>query len=77
MEKKYGTKTRLISILCLIFGFLFLFVSIVSLLLNEDYFEGFIAMSSIFLFLGSIIYVVIYRQFVKLEKIAEEIENKG
>lgn len=71
--KRYGSKTRKISISLVAVGII---LAISSLFLMEStLFEGILALSLVFVFSGFIIYVVIYREFEKLEKIAEEVEK--
>ncbi|HEX17654.1 MAG: hypothetical protein DRN13_03215 [Thermoplasmata archaeon] len=71
--KGYGSKTRIISISLLSLGLVFM---IASLIIGKGYlFEGLISLSAVFLFSGSIIYLVIYRSFRKLEEIANDVEK--
>lgn len=71
--KKYGRKTRAISIILTATG---IFFGIISFLLrNNAIFDGLISLSIIFIFSGMVIYFVIYRQFEKLEELAEDVEK--
>jgi len=71
--KRYGSKTRKISISLIVVGIILAIASL--FLLKSAFFEGVLALSLVFIFSGFIIYVVIYREFEKLEKIAEEVEK--
>jgi len=71
--KRYGSKTRKISISLVAVGIILAISSL--FLMGSALFEGILALSLVFVFSGFIIYVVIYREFEKLEKIAEEIEK--
>lgn len=74
--KKYGKKTRVIFISLAMVGIVLILGSLVFLIFNNRVlFEGLMSLSAVFIFSSIIIYVIIYRQFKKLEKIADEIEN--
>jgi len=71
--KKYGKKTRITSILLLATGSTLVVTSL--LLRDSSIFEGLLSLSIVLIFSGAVIYFVIYRQFEKLEEIAEEVEK--
>jgi len=71
--KKYGKKTRITSILLLATGSALVVTSL--LLRDSSIFEGLLSLSIVLIFSGAVIYFVIYRQFEKLEEIAEEVEK--
>ena len=71
--KKYGKKTYITSVFFLAAGVLLVIISL--LLPNSNISEGLLSLSTVFIFSGAVIYFVIYRQFEKLEKIAEEVEK--
>jgi len=71
--KKYGKKTHITSILLLATGSALVVTSL--LLRNSSIFEGLLSLSIVLIFSGAVIYFVIYRQFEKLEEIAEEVEK--
>ena len=71
--KKYGKKTHITSILLLATGSALVVTSL--LLRDSSIFEGLLSLSIVLIFSGAVIYFVIYRQFEKLEEIAEEVEK--
>jgi len=73
--KRYGVKTRKIILLLIALTVLFVILSVIAFLLNLSYFQGFLLIAVISLFLVGLIYFVIYKQFLKIEEIAEEIER--
>ena len=73
--KRYGVKTRKIILLLIALAVLFVILSVIAFLLNLSYFQGFLLIAVISLFLVGLIYFVIYKQFLKIEEIAEEIER--
>ena len=70
---RYGKKTRIISFFLTIIGLLMVILPVP--FRGSSIFEGLISLGIVFIFSGIIIYLVIYKQFEKLEKIAEEVEK--
>ena len=73
--KKYGLKTKKIIFLLVLLSILFTSLAVFSLILDLNYFQGLVLIATISTFLCVLIYFTIYRQFLKLEKIAEEMEK--
>lgn len=72
--KRYGSKTKKIATLLIASGLILAISSM--FIIGSRFFEGLISISIVFIFSGLIIYIVIYREFEKLEKIAEEVEKE-
>jgi Flp pilus assembly protein TadB len=66
---KYGSKTKKISLFLILAGVILAILSVLSLWINPAYSQGLILISVLSLFVGFLIYFVLYRQFLKLERI--------
>ncbi|HEC81089.1 MAG TPA: hypothetical protein ENI42_01505 [Thermoplasmatales archaeon] len=73
----YGSKTKKILILLLLLGGILIVLSITSIFILPSYLQSLLSLAAILIFSALIIYIVIYRQFEKLEEIAEEMEKEG
>ncbi len=71
--RRYGKKTYIASVSLILAGIALIIISL--LLRDSTLFEGLLSLSAVFIFSGAVIYFVIYRQFKKLEEIAEEVEE--